>query len=54
MSKGATTAAHGDLAMSNQMRLGGNYMKVNDPLKPPYSPFYLMVTGHIQSGTFDD
>ena len=54
MNKNATSATQGDLAMSNQMRIGGNYMKVDDPLKPPYSPFYLMCTGHIQSGTFDD
>ena len=37
----------------NELRLGGNYLHVEDPNKPPYSPFYMMVTGHIQSGTFD-
>lgn len=37
----------------NELRLGGNYLQVNDPNKPPYTPFYMMVTGHIQSGTFD-
>jgi len=35
-------------------RLGGNYMHVNDPNLPPYTPFYLMITGHIQSGTMDE
>jgi hypothetical protein len=28
-------------------RIGGNYLKVRDPTCPPYTPFYLMVTGHI-------
>lgn len=35
-------------------RLGGNSLNVHDPNKPHYSFFYLMVTGHIQSGTFED
>ena len=38
----------------NQLRIGGNHFNVNDPNKPPYTPFYLMLTGHVQSGTFDD
>lgn len=35
-------------------RIGGNYLKVRDPTCPPYTPFYLMVTGHIQSGTINE
>ena len=35
-------------------RIGGNYMNVNDPNAPPYTPYYLMITGHIQSGTIDE
>ena len=35
-------------------RIGGNYLNVKDPSCPPYSPFYVMITGHIQSGTFND
>ena len=31
-------------------RFGGNYVNVQDPNKPNYTPFYLMVTGHIASG----
>jgi hypothetical protein len=31
-------------------RIGGNYMKVQDPTAPPYTPFYLMITGQIASG----
>ena len=38
----------------NQLRIGGNHFNIEDPNKPPYTPFYLMVTGHVQSGTFDD
>ena len=45
--------ARGDVP-TNQLRFGGNYMNVNDPNKPPYSFFYLMINGHVQSGTFDD
>ena len=29
-------------------------MNVQDPSKPDYTPFYLMVTGHIQSGLMND
>ena len=32
---------------TNQLRIGGNYLNVNDPNKPEYTPFYLMATGHI-------
>lgn len=35
-------------------RIGGNYLNVHDPSKPDYTPFYLMVTGHIQSGLMND
>ena len=35
-------------------RISGNYMNVNDPQCPPYSAFYVMVAGHIQSGTITD
>ena len=35
-------------------RIGGNGLPVKDPNAPDYSGFYLMVTGHIQSGTFED
>ena len=54
MSKTGAVGGGADIAMSNQMRIGGNYMNIEDPNKPPYSPFYLMTTGHVQSGTFDD
>ena len=46
--------ARGGEVPTNQLRFGGNYMSVNDPEKPPYSFFYLMINGHVQSGTFDD
>ena len=32
---------------TSALRIGGNYINVDDPNKPPYSPFYMMVTGHI-------
>ena len=34
-------------------RIGGNMVPIKDENKPPYTPFYLMVTGHVQSGTFE-
>ena len=36
------------------LRFGGNNLNIEDPEKPPFSAFYLMVTGHVQSGTFDN
>ena len=44
----------GDDQAADHLRIGGNYLNVKDPNKPPYSCFYLMVSGQIQSGTFDD
>ena len=38
----------------NDLRYGGNHLRVVDPNAPPYSPFYLMVTGHLQSGTMNE
>ena len=35
--------------MKDKTRYGGNYLNVNDENKPPYSPFYLMICGHIES-----
>ena len=32
----------------------GNALPVSDPNLPPYSAFYLMVTGAIESGTMND
>lgn len=29
------------------LRIGGNYMNVKDESCPPYTPFYLIVNGHI-------
>ena len=37
---------HG-LDPQNNFRIGGNHFSINDPNKPPYTPFYLMVTGHV-------
>ena len=37
-----------------QMKLGGNFLRVRDESCPPFTPFYLMVSGHIQSGTLND
>lgn len=39
---------------SEAARIGGNMLNVKDPSCPPYKPFYLMTTGHIQSGTMND
>ena len=33
---------------------GGNYLNVRDPANLPYTSFYLMVSGQIQSGTIND
>ena len=35
-------------------KFGGNYLHVKDESCPPYSPFYLMISGHIQSGTMNN
>ena len=35
----------GDDQAADYLRLGGNYLSVKDPNKPPYSCFYLMVSG---------
>ena len=35
-------------------RVGGNYIPDIDRHCPPYSHFKLMITGHLQSGTFND
>lgn len=40
--------------MSEKYRNGGNYLNVNDENKPPYTSFYVMVTGHIQSGQLNE
>jgi len=29
------------------MKLGGNFLRVRDESCPPFTPFYLMVSGHI-------
>lgn len=42
------------LEHDENMRFLGNGMPISDPNLPPYSPFYLMVTGAIESGTMND
>ena len=37
----------GGMDPQNSLRIGGNHFSINDPNKPPYTPFYLMVTGHV-------
>lgn len=37
----------GGMDPQNTLRIGGNHFNINDPNKPPYTPFYLMVTGHV-------
>ena len=32
---------------ANELRYGGNYMHIEDPNKPLYTPFYVMITGHL-------
>jgi hypothetical protein len=36
------------------MRFLGNGMKIHDPFAEKYSPFYVMVTGAVESGTMND
>ena len=33
---------------ANNLRFGGNHLRVPDPNRPGHTPFYLMVTGHLQ------
>lgn len=35
-------------------RISGNYLPVKDETAPPYTPFYVVVSGQIQSGTMND
>ena len=35
----------GEDEAADHLRIGGNYINVKDPNKPPYSCFYLMVSG---------
>jgi len=35
-------------------RIGGNYLRVRDQSCPPYTPFYVIVNGQIQSGTMNN
>lgn len=41
-------------AHSEAVKFGGNYLNVKDETCPPYTPFYVMVSGHIQSGTMNN
>jgi hypothetical protein len=34
--------------------LGGNNLKIHDPSCPPYTPFYVFINGHVQSGSMDN
>ena len=40
--------------MRDRSRLGGNYLNINDPNCPKFSPFYVFVNGHIESGQLTD
>lgn len=37
----------------DKARYGGNYLNIKENIKPHYSPFYLFVSGHIESGQID-
>ena len=43
--------AHSMKDLEYQMRFGGNYFNINDPSN--YSKFWMVISGQIQSGTFD-
>ena len=34
----------------DKVRYGGNSLPINDENRPPYSPFYVFISGHIESG----
>lgn len=36
--------------MRDRTRYGGNYLNIKDENCPPYSPFYVFISGHIESG----
>lgn len=50
----AQPAAAGGLQPAENYRMGGNYMPMGDKSCPPYTPFYVIINGHIQSGTMND
>lgn len=36
--------------MRDKARYGGNYLNLKENLKPGFTPFYVFVSGHIESG----
>lgn len=36
--------------LRDRTRYGGNYLNVNEKIKPQFTPFYVFVSGHIESG----
>ena len=38
----------------DRTRYGGNTLPINDENKPPYSPFYVFISGHIESGQINE
>jgi hypothetical protein len=40
--------------MRDRARYGGNSLNIKDENCPPYSPFYIFVSGHIESAQIDD
>lgn len=40
--------------LRDRTRYGGNYLNIKDENCPPYSPFYVFISGHIESGQIND
>ena len=40
--------------MRDRTRYGGNYLNIKDDKCPPYSPFYVFISGNIESGQISD
>jgi hypothetical protein len=38
----------------DKARYGGNYLNLKENLKPGFSPFYVFVSGHIESGQINE
>lgn len=40
--------------MIDRARYGGNNLNIKDENCPPYTPFYLFISGHIESGQINE
>jgi hypothetical protein len=38
----------------DRARYGGNYLNIKENIKPGYTPFYVFVSGHIESGQISE